>query len=81
MTSGAAIPDVGRVSVPVRVPLVVDADTGYGNAISVQRTVRALERVEANAIQFEDQTSPKRCGSIAKSRSRLGVPPSTLARK
>lgn len=46
----------------VEVPLVVDADTGFGNAISVQRTVRSLERAGANAIQIEDQVTPKRCG-------------------
>ncbi|MHB8191516.1 MAG: isocitrate lyase/PEP mutase family protein [Ferrimicrobium sp.] len=46
----------------VNIPLVVDADTGYGNAINVQRTVRILERAGAAAIQLEDQVSPKRCG-------------------
>lgn len=56
---------VGHVSAirdAVQIPLVVDADTGFGNAISVQRTVRALERAGANAIQLEDQVTPKRCG-------------------
>jgi 2-methylisocitrate lyase-like PEP mutase family enzyme len=46
----------------IRLPLVVDADTGFGNAISVQRTVVALERAGASAIQLEDQVNPKRCG-------------------
>lgn len=49
----------------VDVPLVVDADTGFGNALNVQRTVRELERAGANGIQLEDQTSPKRCGHFA----------------
>jgi 2-methylisocitrate lyase-like PEP mutase family enzyme len=45
--------------------LVVDADTGYGNALNVQRTVRLLERNGAAAVQIEDQASPKRCGHLA----------------
>ena len=44
--------------------LVVDGDTGYGNAMNVQRTVRTFERAGANAIQFEDQSFPKRCGHL-----------------
>lgn len=56
---------VAAVRDAVNVPLIVDADTGYGNALSVQRTVRQLERAGANAIQIEDQTSPKRCGHFA----------------
>src|SRR6202167_5887449 len=44
--------------------LIVDADTGYGNALNVQRTVRLLERAGANAIQIEDQAFPKRCGHL-----------------
>lgn len=46
----------------VDLPFVVDADTGFGNAINVQRTVHRLERAGAAAIQLEDQVSPKRCG-------------------
>src|SRR5512139_3065818 len=48
----------------VRAHLVVDADTGYGNALNVERTVRLLERAGANAIQLEDQDFPKRCGHL-----------------
>ena len=44
--------------------LIVDADTGYGNALNVARTVREFERVGANAIQIEDQYFPKRCGHL-----------------
>jgi 2-methylisocitrate lyase-like PEP mutase family enzyme len=44
--------------------LIVDADTGYGNALNVARTMRELERVGANAIQIEDQDFPKRCGHL-----------------
>jgi 2-methylisocitrate lyase-like PEP mutase family enzyme len=43
-------------------PLVVDADTGFGNALNVGRAVAMLERAGASAIQIEDQVSPKRCG-------------------
>ncbi|MCA3633945.1 MAG: isocitrate lyase/phosphoenolpyruvate mutase family protein [Methylobacterium sp.] len=49
----------------VKAPLIVDGDTGYGNALNVERTVRAFERAGANAIQIEDQTFPKRCGHLA----------------
>src|ERR1043165_2058058 len=44
--------------------LIVDADTGYGNALNVARTVRLFERAGANAIQLEDQAFPKRCGHL-----------------
>lgn len=46
----------------VGLPLIVDADTGFGNAINMTRTTRVLERCGANAIQIEDQVFPKRCG-------------------
>jgi 2-methylisocitrate lyase-like PEP mutase family enzyme len=46
-------------------PLLVDADTGFGNALNVMRTVRALERAGADAIQLEDQVFPKRCGHFS----------------
>jgi 2-methylisocitrate lyase-like PEP mutase family enzyme len=69
-------PDIGLVSMNevvqtvtlirdrVGVHLIVDADTGYGNALNVQRTVRLLERAGANGIQLEDQDFPKRCGHL-----------------
>src|SRR5215469_11102187 len=44
--------------------LIVDADTGYGNALNVRRTVQAFERAGANGIQIEDQDFPKRCGHL-----------------
>ncbi len=46
----------------VELPLVVDVDTGFGNALNVRQTIRTLERAGANAIQLEDQLMPKRCG-------------------
>jgi 2-methylisocitrate lyase-like PEP mutase family enzyme len=69
-------PDIGLVSMTevvdtlalirdrVQVHLIVDADTGYGNALNVVRTVREFERAGANAIQLEDQDFPKRCGHL-----------------
>jgi 2-methylisocitrate lyase-like PEP mutase family enzyme len=48
----------------VRLPVIVDADTGFGNALNTQRTVREFERAGAAMIQIEDQTFPKRCGHL-----------------
>lgn len=55
---------VARVRERVGSHLIVDGDTGYGNALNVVRTVREFERAGANAIQFEDQDFPKRCGHL-----------------
>jgi len=49
----------------VNLPIIVDADTGFGNAVNVAHTVTTLERAGASAIQLEDQRSPKRCGHFA----------------
>ncbi|WP_417255031.1 isocitrate lyase/PEP mutase family protein [Celeribacter sp.] len=49
----------------VDIPLVVDVDTGFGNAVNVSHTVRVMERAGANAIQLEDQKMPKKCGHFA----------------
>ncbi len=49
----------------VQLPIIVDADTGFGNALNVQHTVRTLERAGANAIQLEDQVMPKKCGHFS----------------
>lgn len=54
-----------RVRDAVALPLIVDADTGFGNALNVRHTVRVLERAGADCIQFEDQVSPKRCGHFS----------------
>ncbi|MBJ7414110.1 MAG: isocitrate lyase/phosphoenolpyruvate mutase family protein [Niveispirillum sp.] len=51
-----------RIRDTVNVPLLVDADTGFGNALNVYHTVRTLERAGADCIQLEDQVAPKRCG-------------------
>lgn len=70
-------PDIGLVSMAevaetitmirdrIATPLIVDADTGYGNALNMQRTMRLFERAGANALQIEDQSFPKRCGHLA----------------
>jgi 2-methylisocitrate lyase-like PEP mutase family enzyme len=54
-----------RIRDAVDLPLVVDADTGFGNALNVYHTVRRLERAGADCIQLEDQLAPKRCGHFA----------------
>jgi len=54
-----------RIRDAVDLPLIVDADTGFGNALNVRHTVRTLERAGADCIQFEDQVAPKRCGHFA----------------
>lgn len=76
LTSDRGIPDIGLISVKelaeatfsirqvCALPLVVDADTGFGEAINVWRSVRMLEAAGADAIQIEDQRMPKRCGHL-----------------
>jgi 2,3-dimethylmalate lyase len=71
------VPDIGLISLTelashvsairdaVSLPLIVDADTGFGNPINVAHTVQVIERSGANAIQLEDQIFPKRCGHFA----------------
>lgn len=54
-----------RIHDAVELPLIVDADTGFGNALNVRHTVRTLERAGADCIQFEDQVAPKRCGHFS----------------
>lgn len=70
-------PDIGLTSVSemvetialirdrVEMPLIVDADTGFGNALNAERTMRQYERAGAAALQIEDQVTPKRCGHLA----------------
>ena len=65
LTTYSEVEDVlARITDRVRAPVIVDADTGFGNALNVQRTVRSFERAGANAIQLEDQSFPKRCGHL-----------------
>lgn len=53
-----------RVAACVDIPLICDADTGYGNAVNVRHTVQAFESAGVAAIHIEDQVSPKRCGQL-----------------
>ena len=55
---------LARITERVQTPVIVDADTGFGNALNVQRTVKGFERAGASMIQIEDQTFPKRCGHL-----------------
>jgi 2-methylisocitrate lyase-like PEP mutase family enzyme len=55
---------LARITERVRTPVIVDADTGFGNALNVMRTVRGFERAGAAMIQLEDQGFPKRCGHL-----------------
>ena len=76
LSASMGVPDIGLVTLDelvrtarqiVRVtglPLVVDADTGFGSALMVMRTVRELEGAGAAAVQIEDQVDPKRCGHL-----------------
>ena len=54
-----------RIRDAVALPLIVDADTGFGNALNVRHAVRTLERAGADCIQLEDQVAPKRCGHFS----------------
>ncbi len=70
-------PDIGLTSVTemadtmsliadrTELPVIIDADTGFGNALNAQRTMRLYERAGASALQVEDQTYPKRCGHLS----------------
>jgi methylisocitrate lyase len=74
--AGYALPDIGivtgsemvdhvsRIARAVSVPVIADADTGYGELVNVARTVREYERAGAAAVQIEDQVFPKRCGHM-----------------
>ncbi len=63
MTEVAGV--LGAIRERIDIPIIADADTGFGNALNVARTVRLFERNGASAIQLEDQTLPKRCGHLA----------------
>lgn len=53
-----------RIAATIDLPLIADADTGYGNPVNVARTVREMEQAGVGALQLEDQVSPKRCGHM-----------------
>ncbi len=58
------VENAARIADAVRVPVFCDADTGYGNALNVIRTVRSFERAGVAGIHLEDQVAPKRCGHL-----------------
>lgn len=76
LTSSLGLPDLGvitldevaemvrRIREVTDIPIIVDADTGFGEAINVYRAVKILERAGASAIQIEDQVLPKKCGHL-----------------
>jgi 2-methylisocitrate lyase-like PEP mutase family enzyme len=63
-TAGEVAQTLSLITDRVACPVIVDADTGFGNALNTQRTVRDFERAGAAMIQIEDQTFPKRCGHL-----------------
>src|SRR5438445_10396174 len=54
-----------NMAAAITVPLIADADTGYGNALNVRRTVAAYEAAGIAALHIEDQVAPKRCGHLS----------------
>ena len=65
LTTATEVADtLARITERVSVPVIVDADTGFGNALNTIRTVKLFERAGAAMLQLEDQTFPKRCGHL-----------------
>ena len=64
VTMSEVIERAAQVVSAVKIPVIADADTGYGNAVNLVRTVREYERVGVAAIHIEDQITPKRCGHL-----------------
>ena len=64
VTMSETIERAAQVVAAVRLPIIADADTGYGNAVNLVRTVREFERAGVSAIHIEDQITPKRCGHL-----------------
>jgi 2-methylisocitrate lyase-like PEP mutase family enzyme len=65
VTASELVDALARIRERTELPILVDADTGFGNALNVQRTVRLFERAGASAVQIEDQAFPKRCGHLS----------------
>ncbi|MGC9131302.1 MAG: methylisocitrate lyase [Pyrobaculum sp.] len=90
VTASMALPDLGLITLDemvravkyivdaVDIPVIVDADTGYGEALNVMRAVREFEAVGAAGIQLEDQVLPKKCGHLS---GKAVVPPDEMAKK
>lgn len=64
VTMSESIERAAQVTAAVSLPVIADADTGYGNAVNLVRTVREFERIGVAAIHIEDQVTPKRCGHL-----------------
>src|SRR3954451_23674812 len=64
MTLSEMVDNARRIAQAVEIPLIADADTGYGNPVNVVRTVREFEAAGAAAIHVEDQVMPKKCGHM-----------------
>lgn len=65
LTMTEMVDNAARMTATVGIPVIADADTGYGNELNVVRTVRAYARAGVAAVHIEDQTFPKRCGHLA----------------
>lgn len=65
LTGSEMADNARRICAAVTVPVIADADTGYGNALNVRRTVQVYEQAGVAGIQLEDQVTPKRCGHMA----------------
>ena len=65
ITMSEMVETASAIAQSVRIPVIADADTGFGNALNTQRTVREYERAGVAAIHLEDQVFPKRCGHLA----------------
>src|ERR1700687_4363587 len=62
LTMSEMLDQVRKMTGAVKIPVICDIDTGYGNAVNLYRTVQEFIRVGAAAVQIEDQVSPKKCG-------------------
>lgn len=90
VTASLGLPDIGLITMDemvrivkyisdaINIPVIVDADTGYGEAINVIRAVREFEKAGASAVQLEDQVLPKKCGHLA---GKKLIPPLDMAKK
>jgi len=90
LTGSLAMPDLGLITLTeltmftryitrvTSIPLIVDADTGFGETINVQRTIKELAEAGAAAVQIEDQVMPKKCGHL---RGKKLVPPEEMIKK
>ena len=86
LTATEMIDNAGRIAEASGLPLIADADNGYGGVLNVRRTIQGYERAGVAAVHLEDQVIPKRCGHLAgkqscrwRRRSPRSAPPPTPA--